>query len=221
MIYLDGGAGGRTSATGPGAPSARTTAPTATPGTTCRTTWPAAKAYRWGEDGIAGICDRYQLLCFAPAFWNGATRILKERLFGVTPHEGNHGEDVKEYYFHLDNTPTHSYMKFLYKYPQAEFPYRELIEENRRRAGQGPEFELLDTGIFDDDRYFDIFDRVRQGRPGGHCDPDRGVQPRPRRRRRCTSCRTSGSATPGRWGRRRGPSRDQRRAERPDGAHAW
>ncbi|HEX7838868.1 MAG TPA: glucosidase [Kofleriaceae bacterium] len=116
-----------------------------------------AKAYRWGEDGIAGICDRYQLLCFAPAFWNERDPHLKERLFGVTPHEGNHGEDVKEYYFHVDNTPSHSYMCLLYKYPQAAFPYRALIEENQRRAGQGPEYELLDTGAFDDDRYFDIF----------------------------------------------------------------
>ena len=116
-----------------------------------------AKAYRWGEDGIAGICDRYQLLCFAPTFWNGRDGHLKERLFGVNPHEGNHGEDVKEYYFHVDNTPTHSYMCLLYKYPQAEFPYRRLIEENQRRGGQGPEFELIDTGIFDDNRYFDIF----------------------------------------------------------------
>jgi hypothetical protein len=115
-----------------------------------------SKAYRWGEDGIAGICDRYQLLVFAPAFWNGNDPILKERLFGVTPTEGNHGEDVKEYYFHLDNTPTHSYMKFLYKYPQAEFPYGLLTEENHRRGGQGSEYELLDTGVFDQDRYFDI-----------------------------------------------------------------
>jgi hypothetical protein len=116
-----------------------------------------SKAYRWGEDGIAGICDRYQILVFAPAFWNGKDPILKERLFGVTPHEGNHGEDVKEYYFHLDNTPTHSYMKLLYKYPQAEYPYSWLIWENRQRNGRGFEFELLDTGLFDDDRYFDIF----------------------------------------------------------------
>ena len=113
-------------------------------------------AYRWGEDGIAGICDRYQLLCFAPAFWNGADRILKERLFGVVPHEANHGEDVKEYYFYLDNTPTHSYMRCLYKYPQQAFPYELLVEENRRRNGRGLEFELLDTGLFDEDRYFDI-----------------------------------------------------------------
>lgn len=116
-----------------------------------------SKAYRWGEDAIAGICDRYQLLVFAPVFWNGRDPILKERLFGLTPHEGNHGEDVKEYYFHVDNTPTHSYMKFLYKYPHAEYPYGRLIEENQRRSGQGFEFELLDTGIFDDDCYFDIF----------------------------------------------------------------
>jgi hypothetical protein len=115
-----------------------------------------SKAYRWGEDAIAGVCDRYQLLIFAPAFWNGRDPILKERLFGLTPSEGNHGEDVKECYFHLDNTPTHSYMKFLYKYPQGEFPYARLVEENRRRLGQGPEFELLDTGIFNEDRYFDI-----------------------------------------------------------------
>jgi hypothetical protein len=115
-----------------------------------------AKAYRWGEDGIAGISDRFQLLAFAPAFWNGRDSHLKERLYGVNPYEGNHGEDVKEYYFHVDNTPTHSYMALLYKYPQAAFPYRELVEENQRRAGQGPEYELIDTGIFDDDRYFDI-----------------------------------------------------------------
>jgi hypothetical protein len=115
-----------------------------------------SKAYRWGEDGIAGICDRYQLLCFAPAFWNGRDPILKERLFGLTPFEGNHGEDVKECYFYLDNVPSHSYMKFLYKYPQAEFPYERLITENQARGGQGPEFELLDTGIFDQNRYFDI-----------------------------------------------------------------
>ena len=115
-----------------------------------------SKAYRWGEDAIAGLCDRYQLLVFAPAFWNGRDPILKERLFGLTPAEGNHGEDVKEYYFYTDNTPTHSYMKMLYKYPQAEFPYALLVEENRCRGGRGSEFELLDTGIFDEDRYFDI-----------------------------------------------------------------
>ncbi len=115
-----------------------------------------SKAYRWGEDGIAGICDRFQLFCFAPAFWNVRDPILKERLFGLTPHEGNHGEDVKECYYYLDNLPSHAYMKYLYKYPQDEYPYCRLIEENRARNGQGPEFELIDTGIFDQDRYFDI-----------------------------------------------------------------
>ena len=116
-----------------------------------------SKAYRWGEDGLAGLCDRYQLLIFALALWNERDPILKERLFGVVPSEGNHGEDVKEYYFCLDATPTHSYLKWLYKYPQREYPYHRLVEENRRRAGLGPEFELLDTGVFDDDRYFDVF----------------------------------------------------------------
>ncbi len=128
-----------------------------------------SKAYRWGEDGIAGICDRYQLLCFAPVFWNERDPILKERLFGLTAHEGNHGEDVKEYYFHLDNTPTHSYMKYLYKYPQAEFPYAQLVEENHRRDGEGFEFELLDTGVFDEDRYFDIVIEYAKATPEDYC----------------------------------------------------
>ena len=116
-----------------------------------------SRAYRWNEDGIAGICDRHQTICFALALWNGRDPILKERLFGLTGNEGNHGEDVKEYYFYLDSTPTHSYMKYLYKYPQAEFPYAKLVEENRRRGKGQPEFELIDTGVFDEDRYFDVF----------------------------------------------------------------
>jgi hypothetical protein len=128
-----------------------------------------SKAYRWGEDGIAGICDRYQLLIFALAFWNERDPILKERFFGLTPAEGNHGEDVKEYYFYLDNTPTHSYMKFLYKYPQMEYPYSWLVWENRRRAGEGYEFELLDTGIFDENRYFDIFVEYAKLNPEDWC----------------------------------------------------
>ncbi|HNA87294.1 MAG TPA: glucosidase [Nitrospira sp.] len=115
-----------------------------------------SKAYRWNEEGLAGISDRHQFICLALALWNGRDPILKERLFGLTGNEGNHGEDCKEYYFYLDSTPTHSYMKFLYKYPQAAFPYTRLIEENRRRSRTDPEFELLDTGLFDDDRYFDI-----------------------------------------------------------------
>jgi hypothetical protein len=116
-----------------------------------------SRVYRWGEDGIAGISDTRQRLCFAIALWNGQDPILKERIFGLTGNEGNHGEDVKEYYFYLDSTPTHSYMKCLYKYPQQAFPYAQLVEENQRRSKLEPEFELLDTGIFDDDRYFDIF----------------------------------------------------------------
>ncbi len=114
-------------------------------------------AYRWNEDGIAGICDRHQKICFAVALWNGKDPILKERLFGLTGNEGNHGEDVKECYYYLDSTPTHSYMKYLYKYPQAPFPYQQLVEENRRRGKHDGEFELLDTGLFNDGRYFDVF----------------------------------------------------------------
>jgi hypothetical protein len=116
-----------------------------------------SRAYRWGEDGIAGISDDKQHLCFALALWNGKDPILKERLFGLTNSEGNHGEDVKEYYFYLDSTPTHSYMKYLYKYPQAAFPYSDLVETNRRRSKNDMEYELLDTGVFKDDRYFDVF----------------------------------------------------------------
>ena len=116
-----------------------------------------SRAYRWGEDGIAGISDQKQRLCFALALWNGKDPILKERLFGLTNSEGNHGEDVKEYYFYLDSTPTHSYMKYLYKYPQSAFPYEDLVETNRRRGKEEFEYELLDTGVFDQDRYFDVF----------------------------------------------------------------
>jgi hypothetical protein len=115
-----------------------------------------SRAYRWGEDGLLGISDNHQQLCFGITLWNGEDAILKERLFGLTGNEGNHGEDVKEYYFYLDNTPTHSYMKALYKYPQKAFPYAELVEENRRRSRKEPEFELLDTGIFAENRYFDV-----------------------------------------------------------------
>jgi hypothetical protein len=116
-----------------------------------------SRAYRWGEDGIAGISDDRQLLCFSTAFWNGKDPILKERLFGLTNSEGNHGEDVKELYYYLDATPTHSYLKMLYKYPQREFPYADLVAENRRRGKHDPEYELIDTGVFAENRYFDIF----------------------------------------------------------------
>src|SRR5205809_1160038 len=116
-----------------------------------------SRAYRWGEDGIFGISDDQQILCFALALWNGRDPILKERLFGLTNREGNHGEDVKECYFYLDSTPTHSYMKYLYKYPQAAFPYDDLVKTNRERKQHEPEYELLDTGVFDSNRYFDVF----------------------------------------------------------------
>jgi hypothetical protein len=115
-----------------------------------------SRVYRWGEDGLGGICDDQQLLCFALALWNGRDPILKERLFGLTNSEGNHGEDVKEYYFYLDSTPTHSYMKYLYKYPQRAFPYEDIVVRNRNRARTDLEYELIDTGVFDDDRYFDV-----------------------------------------------------------------
>ncbi len=116
-----------------------------------------SRAYRWGEDGIAGISDEKQHLCFALALWNGRDAILKERLFGLTNSQGNHGEDVKEYYFYLDSTPTHSYMKYLYKYPQAAFPYGDLVTRNGQRTREEMEYELLDTGVFNEDRYFDVF----------------------------------------------------------------
>jgi hypothetical protein len=124
-----------------------------------------SRAYRWGEDGIAGISDDKQKLCFALALWNGKDPIIKERLFGLTNSESNHGEDVKEYYFYLDSTPTHSYMKYLYKYPQNAFPYENLVNTNRSRSRNEFEFELLDTGIFDEDRYFDVFVEYAKGSP--------------------------------------------------------
>jgi hypothetical protein len=124
-----------------------------------------SRAYRWGEDGLAGISDDHQRLCFALSLWNGKDPILKERLFGLTNSEGNHGEDVKEYYFYLDSTPTHSYMKYLYKYPQAAYPYSDLVETNRRRGRHEFEYELLDTGVFDQDRYFDVFVEYAKGSP--------------------------------------------------------
>ena len=124
-----------------------------------------SRAYRWGEDGLAGFSDDHQYLCFALALWNGNDPILKERLFGLTNSEGNHGEDVKEYYFYLDSTPTHSYMKYLYKYPQAAFPYDNLVATNRGRSRTEFEYELLDTGVFDQDRYFDVFVEYAKAAP--------------------------------------------------------
>ena len=128
-----------------------------------------SRAYRWNEDGLAGICDRHQLICFSVALWNGHDPILKERLFGLTGTEGNHGEDVKEYYYYLDSTPTHSYMKFLYKYPQAAFPYTRLIQENGRRGRRDPEFELIDTGVFDESRYYDVVVEYAKATPEDLC----------------------------------------------------
>ena len=116
-----------------------------------------SRVYRWGEDGIAGISDRFQNLCFSLAMWNGKDSIIKERLYGLTGHDGNHGEDCKELYYYLDNTPTHSYMKYLYKYPHAQFPYWQLKEESRKRSKNDREFEILDTGVFDDSKYFDVY----------------------------------------------------------------
>jgi len=124
-----------------------------------------SRAYHWGEDGLAGLSDDHQRLCFSIALWNGKDPILKERLFGLTNSEGNHGEDVKEYYFYLDSTPTHSYLKYLYKYPQNAYPYNDLVETNRRRGRSDREYELLDTGIFNDDRYFDVFVEYAKGAP--------------------------------------------------------
>jgi hypothetical protein len=124
-----------------------------------------SRAFRWGEDGLAGISDDRQLLCFALALWNGVDPIVKERLFGLTNIEGNHGEDVKEYYFYLDSTPTHSYMKYLYKYSQSPYPYETLVARNRQRNRNEPEFELLETGVFDDDRYFDVLVEYAKASP--------------------------------------------------------
>ncbi|MEO1131988.1 MAG: glucosidase, partial [Cyanobacteria bacterium J06639_1] len=124
-----------------------------------------ARAYRWGEDGLLGISDEKQRLCFSLALWNGRDPVLKERLFGLTGNQGNHGEDVKEYYFYLDSTPTHSYLKALYKYPQAEYPYKRLVEENQQRGRHAHELELLDTGVFDDNRYFDVFIEYAKASP--------------------------------------------------------
>ena len=137
-----------------------------------------SRAYHWGEDGLAGFCDEKQQLCFALALWNGRDSILKERLFGLTNSEGNHGEDVKEYYYYLDATPTHSYMKWLYKYPQAPYPYTDLLETNRQRSRNEVEYELIDTGVFDEDRYFDVLRGVRKGNSRGNPDSNLGFQSR-------------------------------------------
>src|SRR4051794_28264741 len=124
-----------------------------------------SRAYRWGEDGLLGWTDRECRLCFALALWNGKDPILKERLFGLSNPEGNHGEDVKEHYFYLDSTPTHSYCKALYKYPQSEFPYEKLVTENARRSREDPEFEISDTGVFNEGRYLDVYAEYAKAAP--------------------------------------------------------
>ena len=159
-----------------------------------------SRAYRWGEDGLAGISDDKQRLCFALALWNGSDPILKERLFGLTNSEGNHGEDVKEYYFYLDSTPTHSYMKYLYKYPQSAFPYADLVETNRRRGKDEFEYELIDTGVFDEDRYFDVFVEYAKESPQDILI-QLTIHNRGPGRPSFTSCRRSGFATCGPGGR--------------------
>ena len=158
-----------------------------------------SRAYRWGEDGLAGVSDDKQHLCLAMALWNGKDPILKERLFGLTNSEGNHGEDVKEYYFYLDSTPTHSYMKYLYKYPQAAYPYDDLVSTNRQRNRDEMEYELIDTGVFNDDRYFDVFVEYAKSSPEDILVQitviNRGaMQPS------CTCCRPCGSETTGQSG---------------------
>jgi hypothetical protein len=137
-----------------------------------------SRASRWGENGLGGISDDKQRLCFALALWNERDPIVKERLLGLTNKEGNHGEDVKEYYFYIDSTPTHSYMKYLYNYPQREFPYLDLVATNRRRSREELEYELLDTGVLDDARYFDVFVEYTKESPGRHRHPHHRSQPR-------------------------------------------
>ena len=156
-----------------------------------------SRAYRWSEDGLAGICDRHQRLCFALALWNGSDPILKERLFGLTGNEGNHGEDVKEYYFYLDSTPTHSYMKCLYKYPQAAFPYAQLVDENRAPRQRRSRSSSCSTPASSTTTATSTSSSSTPRLARRHPDPHHGRQPRPRARRRSTCCRRSGSATPG------------------------
>ncbi len=175
-----------------------------------------SRVYRWGEDSLLGICDDQGLLCFGLALWNGQDPILKERPFGLTGPEGNHGEDLKEYYWFLDNTPTHSYMAALYKYPQRAFPYAELVEENRRRGREAPEYELLDTGVFDDDRYFDVQVEYAKAAPEDLLIrisvTNRGPDAAPLELLPTLWCRNYWS-----WG-RESASRPQLRAAYPDGA---
>ena len=172
---------------------------------------PAAAPIAGARTASPDWSDSAQRLCLAVALWNTRDPILKERLFGLTNGEGNHGEDVKELYYYLDATPTHSYLKMLYKYPQGEYPYRRLLEENRQRGMQQPEYELIDTGVFDEDRYFDVFVEYAQGEPDDILMRIGVTNRGPQSARRCTCCRSSGSATPGAGSAMR-PSRGSRRA---------
>ena len=149
-----------------------------------------SRAYRWGEDGIGGICDRHQMICFGLALWNGRDAILKERLFGLTGNEGNHGEDVKEYYFYLDSTPTHSYMRMLYKYPQAAISLRTIWWKRTADAARGlPEYELVDTGVFAESRYFDVFVEYAKADVEDILIKITAVNRGPEEALRCRSCR--------------------------------
>ena len=192
-----GSSGGPTSASGSGARSARTTARTATPGTTSPTTRPARAPTAGARTAWPASRDDKQRLCFALALWNGRDPILKERLFGLTNSEGNHGEDVKEYYFYLDSTPTHSYMKYLYKYPQAAYPYDDLVDDQRRARASTSRSTSCSTPASSTRTATSTSSSSTPRRPRGYPDPDHGRQPRARRPRRCTCCRRSGSATPG------------------------
>ena len=173
-----------------------------------------SRAYRWGEDGMAGVSDVGQNLCMALALWNGRDPILKERMFGLTGPQGNHGEDVKEYWWFLDALPSHAWLRWRYHYPQAEFPYADLVAENGRRDQSQPEYELLDTGVFDDDRYWVVDVVARQGRPARPADGDQRHQ---RRARGVDAPRAAAPVVPQHLvlGRRRGTTHPAGRRRRP------
>ena len=194
-----GSVGARTSASASGARCARTTATTAMPGATSPTIRPRSRAYKWGEDGIAGFCDDRQQLCFGIAVWNGVDPILKERMFGLTNAEGNHGEDVKEYYFYLDATPTSSYLKFRYRYPLDGYPYDDLVATNRDRSTARLRVRAARHRGVRRQPLRRRRRRVRQARPRGHRGAHHRGQPRAPRWRPFTCCRRCGSATRGGW----------------------
>ena len=212
-----GGAGVPTSPSGRGARCGRTTAPTATPGGTCPTTTPAPAPTAGTRTASAGLCDDQQRLCFALAFWNGADPILKERIFGLTGPEGNHGEDAKELWWYLDSTPTHSWMRWRYLYPQAAFPYERLVAENRAPRPARPRVRAARHRRLRRRPVLGHHRRLRQGRPRRHLCPGAGPQRRARRGRRCTCCRRCGSATRGRGASTTASRLDRRQGRRPRG----